>query len=179
VADILDTTIDVIETTAGIICTATRGTTDSVNLGSMAYPIVFSPLTASQLRRADRFGVDISPGQIYQMQQEMLGDPNAYFEPQQVRRRLSVGFQPEVGERGGLTMGVPPPPLTMGASSSSSSGPAPILMVPPVQMATTQVPALTRQAEHIVLESPERYMDSLRGLSETGLYKKQKMTKGS
>ena len=52
-ADVLDTTIDVIETSAGIFSTAVRGTTDSVNLGSMAYPIVFSPLTAQQLRRAD------------------------------------------------------------------------------------------------------------------------------
>ena len=64
IADVLDTTIDVIETIAGIIRTAARGTTDSVNLGSMAYPIVFSLLASQQLRRADYFGVDISPPQL-------------------------------------------------------------------------------------------------------------------
>ena len=69
-------------------------------------------------------------------------------------------------------MGAPPPPtFTVGASSSSSSsssGPAP-----------TQVPALTRDAEFFVLQTPEEYMDRLLGLSETGLYRKQKMTRGS
>jgi hypothetical protein len=74
------------------------------------------------------------------MQQEMLGDPDAYFQPHHVRRRLGVGFQPEVGERGALTMGVPPPTFTVGGSSSSS-GPAP-----------TQVPLLTPNAESIVLD---------------------------
>ena len=90
------------------------------------------------------------------MQQDMLGDPDAYFQSQQVRRRLSVGFQPEVGERGALTMGAPPPPptFTVGGSSSSSvltqqvtdqRGPAP-----------TQVPLLTPNAEFIVLETPKQ-----------------------
>ena len=86
---------------------------------------------------------------------------------QQVTRRSSVEFQPEVGERGGLTVGVPPPP-TFTAGGSSSSGPA------PVQMAPTQVPSLTKQAELLVLQTPEQYMDRLRGLSETGVYKKTK-----
>ena len=38
---VLDTTIDFLETTAGIINTAVRGTTDSVSVGG--YAIVFSP----------------------------------------------------------------------------------------------------------------------------------------
>jgi hypothetical protein len=173
---VLGNTIDVMEATAGIMRSAVRGTTDSVNLGSMAYPIVFSPLPASQLRRADRFGVDLSPGQIYQMQQEMFRDPDAYFEPQQVKRRLSVGFQPEVGERGALTMGVPPPPTFTVGGSSSSSGPAPVL-TQQVTDQRAQVPALSRNAAFYVLQTPEEYMDRLRDFSEMGLYKKQKMAR--
>ena len=75
------------------------------------YPIGFR----TRRNTPERQLPDLSPDSLWQIQQDMAGHPDAYGELQPVRRRLE--FQPEVGERGQLSMGVPPPPSQTASSS--------------------------------------------------------------